>query len=301
LKRISAVLLLAASARAHVVSLSTGDLRVDGPTAVYELRIPMYEVAHAPNPATIIDHIRFAGAHRTKVDCRDDNGTYVCVAHYEFAGRMDRLEVECTYFEVTVPNHVHVLQATQGANSDQAVFDQSTTHAELIFRPPSPAEAFARGAFQGIWRAVTSPAVLFLFALALASRSRREALILIAMYFAGEFLMRPVAPKIPWPLSPRFVEAAMALTVVYLAIEILALPEAGKRWIVVLALGLFHGLYFAAFPASYLTGAILMQLILIAALTWITIRWSTPLIRRIAATALLAAGLSWFAARVVSL
>ncbi len=46
---------------AHVVSISTGELRVDGPTAVYELRIPIYEVANIQNPETIasFDHIHF--------------------------------------------------------------------------------------------------------------------------------------------------------------------------------------------------------------------------------------------------
>ena len=50
---------------AHVVSMSTGELRVDGPTATYELRMPMYEVAHvtrallaghaAPGELTVLD------------------------------------------------------------------------------------------------------------------------------------------------------------------------------------------------------------------------------------------------------
>ena len=42
---------------AHVVSISTGEIRLDGPTAVYELRIPMYEAARAANPQTaLLDH-----------------------------------------------------------------------------------------------------------------------------------------------------------------------------------------------------------------------------------------------------
>lgn len=296
-----ALLLIAAPAGAHVVSMSSGELRVEGPTAVYELRIPMYEVAHVANPdAALIDHIRFDGAHRTSAKCREDAGTYICVATYEFPGLVDRLDVECTFYQITVPNHVHLLRAVQGSNSDQAVFDQSFPRSEVRFRPPSRTELIARELGAGAWRAVTSPAALFLLSLVIAARSRREAVLLIAMYPAGEWLARPLAGRIPWPLSQRFIEAAMALTVAYLAVEILTLPAAGKRWAVVFVLGLFHGLYFAAFPATYLAGAALVQIGLIAGLVLILGRWITAVIRRAAAWILLAAGLGWFVSRMTT-
>ena len=63
-------------------------------------------------------------------------------------------------------------------------------------------------------------------------------------------------------LSPRFIEAATALTIAYLAFEILALPAAGQRWLVVGVLGLLHGMYFDMLLAvgdygrwSFLVGA----------------------------------------------
>ncbi len=289
-----------APAWAHVVSMSTGELRVEGPTAVYELRIPMYEAAHVANPETaLIEHVSFGGAHRTSSKCHEEEGTYVCVASYEFPTLIDRVEVECTLFEVTVPNHVHLLRAVEGANSDEAVFDQTLTRAEIRFRPPSRFELLSRDAGAGMWRAIASPAVLFLLILILAARSGREAVVLGAMYLAGEWIMRPVAPRIPWALSPRFIEAAMALTVAYLALEILTLPNAGKRWAVVLVLGLFHGLYFASFPAAYLGGAALVQIALIAGLGWVTLRFAGAMARRVGAVVLLCAGLGWFAARLI--
>ena len=291
--------LVAAPLWAHVVSMSTGELRVDGPLATYELRMPMYEVAHIANPETLIDHIRFAGARRTSAKCRQEADTYVCVAGYEFPGLIDRVDVECTFYQITVPNHVHLLRVVQGPNSDQAVFDQTFPRSVVRFLPPSRGEIFMRDSAAGIWRALASPAALFLLILILAARSGREATLLIAMYLAGEWLMRPIAPKIPWPLSPRFVEAAMALTVAYLALEILTLPHAGKRWAVVLVLGLFHGLYFAAFPATYLAGASLMQAVVPALAVWIALKWGNPMLSRVGAGVLLAAGLAWFAARLI--
>lgn len=91
----------------------------------------------------------------------------------------------------------------------------------------------------------------------------------------------------------------MALTVAYLALEILTLPNAGKRWAVVLVLGLFHGLYFAAFPAAYLDGASVVQIALIGGLAWVTLRFAASGVRRLGAVVLLCAGLGWFAVRLI--
>jgi hypothetical protein len=293
-------LFLIAPLLAHVVSISTGELRVDGPLAVYELRIPMYEVAHVAHPETeLIDHVRFAGAHRISSNCHQEENDYVCIANLEFARRIDRVEVECTLYQITVPNHVHLLHVIEGPNSDQAVFDQSAPRREVRFRPPAPIEVLVRGLAGGVSRAILSPAALFLIALVLAARSPRETALLVAMYLAGEWIARPIAPRIPWPLAPRFIEAAMALTVAYLAVEILVLPTAGKRWVIVLVLGLFHGLAFAAFPMTYLTGASLIQCALIAILAWLALRWATPIVRRSGAIALLVISLGWFALRLI--
>jgi hypothetical protein len=296
----AAAIFSAAPLLAHVVSISTGELRVDGPLAVYELRIPMYEVAHVAHPETeLMDHVRFAGAHRTSSSCHQEGSDYVCVANLEFARRIDSVEVDCTLYQITVPNHVHLLHVVEGANSDQAVFDQTTPRREVRFHPPAPLEVLVRGLAGGVSRAIVSPAALFLVALVLAARSAREATLLAAMYLAGEWIARPIAPRIPWPLAPRFIEAAMALTVAYLAVEILALPAAGKRWAVVLVLGLFHGLAFAALPATYLAGATLIQCVLIAILAWAALRWWTTMIRRAGAISLLVIGLGWFAMRLM--
>ena len=285
---------------AHVVSVSTGELRVNGSGATFELRIPLYEIEHVAHPETeLLDHVRFSGASRVSSNCRADQDDYVCTAAYEFPATPDRLQIECTLFAVTVPNHVHALYAVEGPNSDEAVFDQTITRAELRFHPPSRLEILARDAAAGTWRAAAGISGLFLLILVLAARSAREAALLAAMYFLGECLMRPLASRIPWQFSPRLIEAAMSLTVAYLAIEIILLPGAGKRWMVVFALGLFHGLYFAAFPPAYLAGAAIAQATILVVLLWIALRFATPQIRRAAAAVLCAAGLVLFATRVI--
>src|SRR5579863_5727942 len=101
-----AAVLLCAVAQAHVVSISNGELHVDGRTATFELRIPAYELVNMSHPeTTLLDQLKFEGAHRTMSSCLGDAGTYVCHATYEFEHSMpDKIGVECTLFKVTVPN-----------------------------------------------------------------------------------------------------------------------------------------------------------------------------------------------------
>lgn len=291
------ILAIAAPAWAHTVSMSTGELRIDGPLAEYELRIPMYEVAPMANPSSILDHIVFEGGHRVKAKCADEDGTFVCHASYEFENLVrDHLNVECTFFEVTVPNHVHWLTATRGANTDQEVFDKAFPHSELHFRPPSRLEAFGRAFGMGLARAATNwIGLLFLLGLAVAApRAWRPFL----GFAAGEFLAIYLGPKIPWTLPARFLEAAMALTVAYLAVEILMAAEPAPLAYITAFLGIFHGLSLAGFPASYVSAAAILQLAAFA-LFAMAMRFVPPSWRKASSWGLLVAGLGAFAARVI--
>ncbi len=291
-----AAFLIAAPAWAHVVSMSSGELRIDGPLAAYELRIPMTEVAQMANPASILDHIHFDGGHLAKSRCAEESGAYVCHASYEFATMVpETLGVECTFFEVTAPNHVHWLSATRGANTDQEVFDKSFPRSELRFRPPSRTETLGRAFAAGFVRAATNwIGLLFLATLAIAARSAWPML----GFLAGEAAAILIGPKIPWPLPPRFLEAAMALTIAYLAVEILMQSkESHLPWIAA-ALGLPHGFLIAGFPALHIAGAATLQLIAFAALALIASRarkWQRPI-----AWTLLASGLAIFAVRLIA-
>jgi hypothetical protein len=292
-RRRSLAFLIAAPAWAHVVSMSTGELRIDGPLADYELRIPMVEIATMANPASILNYIRFEGGHRTSAKCAEEDGAYVCHASYEFETLVpDRLGVECTFFEATVPNHVHWLHAVRGANSDQEVFDKSFPRSELRFRSPSRVEGLGREFGLGFVRAAMNwMGLLFLLGLAIAARRA------ILPFLLGEAAAILIGPRIPWPLAPRFLEAAIALTVAYLAVEILLAADAEYLTWIAAVLGLFHGLGLAAFPLPYSVGAGALQLAAFAVLAAAARKLSRG-VRRGVAWALLAAGLAGFAIRV---
>ncbi len=120
------------------------------------------------------------------------------------------------------------MRAYRGDKTDQAVFDLSYTQAELRFRPPTAFETATREIFGGFMRAAGGLApLLFLVSLVLAARTRRELLALTASFIAAETLACAIAPRITVSLSPRFIEAAAALTIAYLAFEIILLPQSG--------------------------------------------------------------------------
>ncbi|HTW66818.1 MAG TPA: HupE/UreJ family protein [Bryobacteraceae bacterium] len=300
---------------AHMISMSTGDLKVNGNRASYELRMPMYEVAHVHEPAhTLLDHVRFESggvwAKPSGASCKQDQDTYICTAEYQFPAPVETVNVECTLASVTVPNHVHLLRAYRGDKSDQAVFDLTYTKAELRFRPPSAFETAVRELSAGFMRAAGGLApLLFLVSLVLAARSQRELLSLTGSFIAAEALACAIAPHLRWSLSPRFIEAAAALTIAYLAFEIILLPQSGMRWLVVAVLGLFHGAYFAAFLTgsgysfpAFFSGVAICELFLVALFAFLLdrlVRFS--FLRRavpVAASVLLAAGVAWFFLRL---
>jgi hypothetical protein len=211
-----------------------------------------------------------------------------------------------------VPNHVHLLRATLGEKRDEAVFDLGFTRATLRFRPPTAAEIAITQAGAGFVRALGGTVqVLFLAALVLAARSRRELLAIAAMFLAGQAASVLAMAHVAWQPAPRFVEAATALAVAYLAVEILLLPQAGARWLVVGVLGALHGLYFHLFvqttgysAALVLLGATLAEAAAIAVLALVLSRVGRmakafrPV--QVAASALLVFGMVWFLLRLRS-
>lgn len=297
----------------HLVSISTGELVVEGTTARYELRMPLYETDYLEEPEEeLFQHFSLASGgvegELAERSCREDldAGAFVCNAEYRFPEPVEVVTVNCSYHAATVPNHVHILRARRGEYTDQAVFDLTIGEAEINFIPPTEFEIAWQQFSAGVRRIISGLAPpLFVAALVIAARSRRELFALIAMFLGSEIISTVVLPLTGWQPAPRFVEAAAALTIAYLAVEVLLLPDAGQRWLVVGVLGVFHGFYLAAFltgaeysPVYVLSGVTLAEVAIAAplAVVFAQIRkqWPGPRPVQIPAAALLLFGLGWF-------
>ncbi len=299
------------------MSMSSGELTVEGLRVTYELRMPLYEIVHLEQPeASLLGSFRVFSQgqelQRRQGACaaNTDAGVYRCESAYTLPAEVDRLEIECTYAAATVPNHVHVLRAVQGANAEQAVFDYSFKRSEIRFTPPTFTETLAHELGAGFVRVLMGPfQILFLLALVLAGRSRRELVWMALAFLCAEVVTAAVMGRVLWEPSARFVEAAAALTVAYLAVEVLALPEAGYRWMVAAGMGVFHGMYFGGFlqqsemnAAYVLSGAALGEILLLTifALAWDRFKAAAAVLRPVQAGAvvLFAVGIVWFVMRV---
>jgi hypothetical protein len=277
--------------------------------------MPLYEIAHMQSPERVLlEHIRFPGAHLTRSECHADTAhdAYLCSADYQFPAAVDQVDVECTFPAITVPNHVHLLRATLGAKRDEAIFDAGFTRTTLRFRPPTRFETAVTQAGAGFVRALEGVVqILFLAAIVIAARSRRELLAITGMFLLGQAVSTLVMPHLAWQPAPRFVEAATALAVAYLAVEILLLPQAGSRWLIAGVLGLFHGMYFHLFlqtteysAALVLAGAAIAELAVVAILALVLSRVGrmAQALRpvQVLASALLVFGMVWFFLRLRS-
>jgi hypothetical protein len=166
-----------------------------------------------------------------------------------------------------------------------------------VFRPPSRIETFLRQFGLGFARAATNwIGLLFLLGLAIAAP---RSLVPFGSFLIGEIAALLIGPRIPWPLAPRFLEAAMALTVAYLAVEILMASETKHLAWIVGVLGVFHGLFVSGFPIPYGAAAGVLQIVTVALLA-IAARYFSMVWRKRIAWGLLAAGLAAFALRVIS-
>ena len=188
------------------MSMSSGELEVSGTRVDYVLRMPLYEIVHLEEPErSLLDNFRLYDNGRevkaSSGSCKAnaDEGVYRCDVAFEFPLPVERLAVECTYAAVTVPNHVHVLKAVREDVTEQAVFDFSFSRSEIRFTPPTTTELFFSQAATGAVRVIAGPfQILFLLALVLAGRSRKELCSLTGAFMLAQVVTAVILVFKPW-------------------------------------------------------------------------------------------------------
>ncbi len=311
---VAATVTAALSAHAHVMSMSQGTLLLDGEFVRYELRMPLLETPQDEHRDRILlgaFQVRAGDVDGTVVEtsCREDRaqGLYVCRAGYRFTEPPDSVTVRCEFPSVIVPHHVHILRSGEGESARQTVFDITVREAEIRFVPPTPMEVAATAVGAGARRALTSPELLlFLLALCLAGRTRREFLACGGAFLVAQALLSVSGQIIGWNLSMDFLEAAAALTVAYLASEVLFLPEATRRWLVCGALGCIHGLFLGSYlgaaamhPGLFLPGALGTEAILAGGIGAARLKFANRRAEQLLGLLLLVTGLGWFGLRML--
>ena len=296
---------------AHMVSMSSGTLKIEGTRLVYQARIPLFEI---PNMAgfdkLLFSEIRFSSKHgparMVSSGCVPDpgEGFYRCDAVYELAQPEEEIEAAIGWHKAIAQNHVHVLSAMRGELMARAVFQASTPEAALRFRPLTLVEKIAEsGAASVQWFLATPVMWLLCLGLVVVSRNRPELLLVAAAFFIGQLLPMAVI-GLAGRFNPRFLELGAALAVAYLAVEVLFLPEARNRWLVAGCVGFFPGLALGSLvqqtdldPIGVWVGAIFVELFLVALGGAVWLRWGLGRVERPGAWGLLGASIAWFGYR----
>lgn len=308
--------LAAGSLSAHSMSMSNGELSLDGDEAVLSIRVPDYEVQQlADAQKALLDAftLRADGQElaRTAGECsaNEAQGSYDCTSRFAWPEDAAVVEVECDLPDAVAANHVHVLRAVSPGGAEQQVFDYASRRQTFRFRPMGAMERIMSEAKAGAVRILLGPAqMLFLFALVVAARGRRELAQMTAAFSASLAAATVAVAALGWQPPAGFADAAGALTIAYLAVETLTLPEAGGRWLVAGGMGTFHGLYFGVFlqqasmsPAFVLFGALTMSVLTVVSLYGMAARLSRDfgesLFRKVCAGALCLIGVGWFIVR----
>ncbi|MBM3725789.1 MAG: hypothetical protein FJW40_10245 [Acidobacteria bacterium] len=305
---------LAIPAAAHVFSVSRSFVEVKGTTVTLAVHVPLYEMAHLDARSRILPaHFDFSSGESAGVreesscsELRTDN-EFRCTALYRFPSPVETLKVESRLPRVLAAGHVHFMNATREGRTETSVFDSSSSARVLRFRDPSFGERALASFGFGAAEPFRSPLrLLLLLTVALAARARREALIVGAAFLAGEAVGAVAAGALNLTANGIFLESAAALSIAYLAVEILFFSAAESRWAVTGVLGGIQGWALAVLNtagetslAFVLSGAAIVQAALIAPLVWVWLRTRRRPVEIGLAALLLAVGGVWFVMRLI--
>lgn len=166
-------------------------------------------------------------------------------------------------FDDIDPDHLNFVTIYDGDDLDQYLFEAGDR--EYYFdNPPGLGTMLAVYFKLGVLHLASGADHLaFLFALLLAASRWKEALAVVTAFTASHSITLLLAAAGYMPVSPRVVEAAISLSICFVAAGNPFIRRPGRRWIPALLLGLIHGLGFAGalgetgLPASHVLPSLL--------------------------------------------
>jgi hypothetical protein len=151
-----------------------------------------------------------------------------------------------------LPAHRHILRLRAGTVSDEAILTpDSPRFARTLSGASNEASPSSHRAFSGALRLGIAHIltgwdhVLFLFALLIGTRGLRPTVLAVSAFTVAHSLTLALASLSFVTPSPRFVEPAIAASIVYVAFENLRARGAPGRWHLTFLFGLVHGFGFA--------------------------------------------------------
>ena len=325
-------------AGAHQVGLSRGVYTVEGATVAAEVTFARGELrallAGAGDELALDDAAALTTAVVAAIEVRDGDAACVgalvraglteedgavVVARYRCPRPPRALTLRLPLLARLSPGHRHLAQVA-GVGSDDI---------DLVVRADSPAQAIesaeARPVLAYLGLGVEHILIgldhlVFLFGLVLVGGRLRSLVAVVTAFTIGHSLSLALATLGLWTPGAALVEPAIALSVAYVGLENFVVTDARGRWRIGLPFGFVHGFGFAGVlaeigvPADAAVPALLLfnlgveagQLLALAVALLVVLalnRW--PAYRRVRgarwlSAAIVAAGLVWFAQRVIA-
>jgi hydrogenase/urease accessory protein HupE len=341
-------LLQAPAADAHTVGLSRGEYRVAGAEVEVDLVFARTELAAAV-PAVDADRDRLVsegelarasgaieetivrglrlrtaagacGGRLAAAALAEEDGVVV-KARYRCPGGAVPLAVQAGFLDALSLGHRHIAAARAGDETVRAVVYESRPGFEIgasASRAPSP-RAAAWPLFKlGVEHILTGyDHLVFLLALVLVGGRLRPLLLVVTAFTVAHSMTLAAAVLGVWAPDARFVEPAIALSIVYVGIENLFVRDTRRRWLVAFPFGLVHGFGFAgalgeialpaadvplalaSFNAGVEAGQVAVLMMALPVVRWLGgRRWFAGYGVHALSVAVATAGAAWFLARV---
>jgi hydrogenase/urease accessory protein HupE len=258
------------------------------------------------------------------------------VATYACRVQPSRFEVSAGFLLDLPHGHRHIARAV-GVQTEDAMLHradlrfQVTPRAAQAVDAPKPASksieaptlaGAARTVWMGVEHILTGPDhLLFLFGLILVRGRLKSILAVVTAFTIGHSIALALSVLDVWAPRPKLVEAAVALSIVYVGIENFIVKSARGRWRVTFPFGFIHGFAFAGalhelnlprerLPAALLCFnvgveigqlAVLVRVLPLILIARVYTKWFQPKGVKGLSAAVVLAGSVWFVLRLVDL
>lgn len=257
------VLLTLTSVFPHGTLVSYSMITVDGKKASLNLRIPASELRWnyaLPHDATEIRR-RLADAFVVKFDGKSwfpdqtnasvsidpGNTELIFEARGTLGQSISEIELICMLPEITDPQHTNLAMIQHGERVAQAVLTLEKPRFKLeLWGAKSLFSQFFQFTRLGVEHIFTGyDHMLFLLALLIVSTTLIGLVKIVSSFTVAHSITLALATFGVISLPSRFIEAAIALSICYVAAENLIVKDVRKRWILTFVFGLIHGFGFS--------------------------------------------------------
>jgi hydrogenase/urease accessory protein HupE len=267
---------LAPALYGHTISLTYAEATVDEHQIRWSLRMPVPELdlllgldqnhdgnidaaeltrstgsiqQYVVSKVSVLDNGRqVTGAVRSLQPWKDSEGHPFIQVDMVFsapAGKSDRVTLRCDMLRDVVASHQTLAKITAGGQTRDFVFENGRSFE--INTSPSTFETVLQFVRMGILHIFTGyDHIAFLIGVVLIGGSFKTILKVVTSFTVAHSITLALATFNLISIPSRWVESAIALSIMYIAVENLLFKAFDRRWVITFFFGLVHGFGFAS-------------------------------------------------------